>query len=180
MATNEGDMFSAEIVNRGIESSGPNAGSLTFSVRVRRRLPDFLQSVNLKYVKLGYHYLINHGVYLFTIPILLVVFSAEVGSLSKEDLWKKIWEDATYDLASVLSSLAVFVFTFTLYFMSRPRPIYLIDFACYQPDDELKVCTVHKNFINMQMHLFTYYLIKLINQHVVDPSGNKKKNSRHL
>lgn len=141
MATNEGDMFSAEIVNRGIESSGPNAGSLTFSVRVRRRLPDFLQSVNLKYVKLGYHYLINHGVYLFTIPILLVVFSAEVGSLSKEDLWKKIWEDATYDLASVLSSLAVFVFTFTLYFMSRPRPIYLIDFACYQPDDELKVCT---------------------------------------
>ncbi|CAK8568515.1 unnamed protein product [Lathyrus sativus] len=112
MATNERDMFSAEIVNRGIESSGPNAGSLTFSVRVRRRLPDFLQSVNL---------------------------NAEVGSLSKEDLWKRIWEDASYDLASVLSSLAVFVFTFTLYFMSKPRPIYLIDFSCYQPDDELKV-----------------------------------------
>ncbi|CAK8568514.1 unnamed protein product [Lathyrus sativus] len=139
MATNERDMFSAEIVNRGIESSGPNAGSLTFSVRVRRRLPDFLQSVNLKYVKLGYHYLINHGVFLFTVPILLLVFSAEVGSLSKEDLWKRIWEDASYDLASVLSSLAVFVFTFTLYFMSKPRPIYLIDFSCYQPDDELKV-----------------------------------------
>jgi 3-ketoacyl-CoA synthase len=140
MARNERDMFSAEIVNRGIESTGPNAGSLTFSVRVRRRLPDFLQSVNLKYVKLGYHYLINHGVYLFTVPILLLVFSAEVGSLSREDLWKKIWDEASYDLASVLSSFAVFVFTFTLYFMSRPRPIYLIDFACYQPDDELKVC----------------------------------------
>ncbi|KAL5074488.1 hypothetical protein RYX36_013472 [Vicia faba] len=139
MATNERDMFSAEIVNRGIESSGPNAGSLTFSVRVRRRLPDFLQSVNLKYVKLGYHYLINHGVFLFTVPILLLVFSAEIGSLSKEDLWKKIWDDATYDLASVLSSLAVFVITFTLYFISKPRPIYLIDFSCYQPDDELKV-----------------------------------------
>ncbi|CAL5204928.1 unnamed protein product [Lathyrus oleraceus] len=139
MATNERDMFSAEIVNRGIESSGPNAGSLTFSVRVRRRLPDFLQSVNLKYVKLGYHYLINHGVFLFTVPILLLVFSAEVGTLSKEDLWKKIWEDASYDLASVLSSLAVFVFTFSLYFMSKPRPIYLVDFSCYQPDDELKV-----------------------------------------
>ncbi|PNX55919.1 3-ketoacyl-CoA synthase 10-like protein [Trifolium pratense] len=112
MASNERDMFSAEIVNRGIESSGPNAGSLTFSVRVRRRLPDFLQSVNL---------------------------NAEVGSLSREDLWKKIWDEASYDLASVLSSVAVFVFTFTLYFMSRPRPIYLIDFACYQPDDELKI-----------------------------------------
>lgn len=136
---NERDLFSAEIVNRGIESSGPNAGSLTFSVRVRRRLPDFLQSVNLKYVKLGYHYLINHGIYLFTIPVLLVVFSAEVGSLSKEDLWKKLWEDARYDLATVLASFGVFVFTLSVYFMSRPRPIYLIDFACYKPDDELKV-----------------------------------------
>ncbi|XP_004501406.1 3-ketoacyl-CoA synthase 10 [Cicer arietinum] len=139
MANNERDMFSAEIVNRGIESTGPNAGSLTFSVRVRKRLPDFLQSVNLKYVKLGYHYLINHGVYLFTIPILVVVFSAEVGSLSRKDLWKKLWEDATYDLASVLSSIALLLFTLTLYFMSRPRPIYLIDFACYQPHHELKV-----------------------------------------
>lgn len=136
----ERDLFSAEIVNRGIESSGPNAGSLTFSVRVRRRLPDFLQSVNLKYVKLGYHYLINHGIYLLTIPVLLVVFSAEVGSLSKEDLWKKLWEDARYDLATVLASFGVFVFTLSVYFMSRPRPIYLIDFACFKPDDELKVC----------------------------------------
>lgn len=150
MANNERDMFSAEIVNRGIESTGPNAGSLTFSVRVRKRLPDFLQSVNLKYVKLGYHYLINHGVYLFTIPILVVVFSAEVGSLSRKDLWKKLWEDATYDLASVLSSIALLLFTLTLYFMSRPRPIYLIDFACYQPHHELKV---HSFFF----FLFTYY-----------------------
>ncbi|OIV96444.1 hypothetical protein TanjilG_09871 [Lupinus angustifolius] len=135
----ERDLFSTEIVNRGIESTGPNAGSMTFSVRVRRRLPDFLQSVNLKYVKLGYHYLINHGIYLLTIPLLLVVFSAEVGSLSKEDLWKKLWQDASYDLATVLTSFGVFVFTFSVYFMSRPRPIYLIDYACYRPEDELKV-----------------------------------------
>lgn len=48
--------LSTEIVNQGVQETGPNAGSMTFSVRVRRRLPDFLQSVNLKYVKLGYHY----------------------------------------------------------------------------------------------------------------------------
>ncbi|PPR87214.1 hypothetical protein GOBAR_AA33472 [Gossypium barbadense] len=139
MARNEQDLLSTEIVNRGIESSGPNAGSLTFSVRVRRRLPDFLQSVNLKYVKLGYHYLINHGIYLATIPVLVLVFSAEVGSLSREELWKKLWEDARYDLATVLSFFAVFVFTVSVYFMSRPRSIYLIDFACYRPHDDLKV-----------------------------------------
>ncbi|XP_021276368.1 3-ketoacyl-CoA synthase 10 [Herrania umbratica] len=139
MARSEQDLLSTEIVNRGIESSGPNAGSLTFSVRVRRRLPDFLQSVNLKYVKLGYHYLISHGIYLATIPVLVLVFSAEVGSLSREELWKKLWEDARYDLATVLSFFAVFVFTVSVYFMSRPRSIYLIDFACYRPNDDLKV-----------------------------------------
>lgn len=136
---NEQDLLSTEIVNRGIESSGPNAGSLTFSVRVRRRLPDFLQSVNLKYVKLGYHYLINHGIYLATIPVLVLVFSAEVGSLSREELWRKLWEDARYDLATVLGFFGVFVFTLSVYFMSRPRSVYLVDFACYQPHDDLKV-----------------------------------------
>ncbi|PON73139.1 Very-long-chain 3-ketoacyl-CoA synthase [Parasponia andersonii] len=136
---NERDLLSTEIVNRGIESSGPNAGSPTFSVRVRRRLPDFLHSVNLKYVKLGYHYLINHGIYLVTIPVLVLVFSAEVGSLSKEELWKKLWEDARYDLATVLGFFGVFVFTLSVYFMSRPRSIYLVDYACYQPTDDLKV-----------------------------------------
>ncbi|KAK8965950.1 3-ketoacyl-CoA synthase 10 [Platanthera guangdongensis] len=130
--------LSTEIVNRGVESSGPDAGSPTFVVRVRRRLPDFLQSVNLKYVKLGYHYLISHGIYLATIPVLVVVFSAEVGSLSREELWRKVWEEASYDLATVLAFFAVLVFTISVYFMSRPRPIYLIDFACYRPSDELK------------------------------------------
>ncbi|XP_062101254.1 3-ketoacyl-CoA synthase 10 [Humulus lupulus] len=136
---NERDLLSTEIVNRGIESSGPNAGSPTFSVRVRRRLPDFLHSVNLKYVKLGYHHLINHGIYLATIPVLVLVFSAEVGSLSREELWKKLWDDARYDLATVVGFFGVFVFTLTVYLMSRPRSIYLVDFACYRPSDDHKV-----------------------------------------
>ncbi|KAL5209188.1 hypothetical protein ABZP36_004811 [Zizania latifolia] len=132
-------LLSTEIVNRGVEPSGPDAGSPTFSVRVRRRLPDFLQSVNLKYVRLGYHYLISHGVYLATIPVIVLVCSAEVGSLSRNDLWRKVWGEATYDLATVLAFLAVLAFTISVYIMSRPRPVYLIDFACYKPADELKV-----------------------------------------
>lgn len=133
----EQDLLSTEIVNRGIESTGPDAGSMTFSVRVRRRLPDFVQSVNLKYVKLGYHYLINHGIYLATVPVLVLLFGAEIGSLSREELWRKLWE--SYDLATVLAFFAVFVFTLSVYFMSRPRSIYLLDFACFKPHDDLKV-----------------------------------------
>ncbi|KAI3973175.1 hypothetical protein MKX01_020910 [Papaver californicum] len=136
---NEQALLSTEIVNRGIESSGPDAGSLTFSIRVRRRLPDFVQSVNLKYVRLGYHYLINHAIYLATIPVLVLVFSAEVGSISREELWKKLREDTRYDLASLLAFFGTLVFTISVYFMSKPKPIYLIDFACYRPPDDLKV-----------------------------------------
>nr|AXN70232.1 synthetase [Primulina spinulosa] len=140
MARAEQHMLSTEIVNRGIESSGPDAGSMTFSVRVRRRLPEFVNSVNLKYVKLGYHYLINHGVYLATIPLMLLVFGAEVGSLSTEDLWRRVWDSTVkYDLAAVLGFVALFVFTLCLYFMTRPRAIYLVDFACYKPQDDFKV-----------------------------------------
>ncbi|CAM8916595.1 unnamed protein product [Rhodiola kirilowii] len=135
----EHDLLSTEILSRGVESTGPNAGSLTFSVRVRRRLPDFVQSVNLKYVKLGYHYLINHGVYLATIPLLVLLFSAEIGSLSKEEIWKKVWNDGSFDLATVASIFAAFVLTVAVYFASRPGSIYLVDFACFKPSDELKV-----------------------------------------
>ncbi|XP_021746428.1 3-ketoacyl-CoA synthase 10-like [Chenopodium quinoa] len=136
-AAEEQQLLSTEIVNRGTD---------TFSVRVRRRLPlpDFVNSVNLKYVKLGYHYLINHAIYLATIPVLVLVFSAEVGSLSREELWKKLWD---YDLATVLASFGVFVFTLSVYFMSRPRPIYLLDFACYKPSDDFKVSK--EEFIEM-------------------------------
>jgi len=97
------------------------------------------QSVNLKYVRLGYHYLISHGVYLATIPVIVLVCGAEVGSLSRDELWRKVWGEATYDLATVLAFLAVLAFTISVYIMSRPRPVYLIDFACYKPADELKV-----------------------------------------
>lgn len=139
MAGREHTLLSTEIVNRGVEANGPDAGSLTFSVRVRRRLPDFLQSVNLKYVKLGYHYLISHVIYLATIPVLVLVFGAEIGSLRKEEIWRKLWEDTSYDLASVMAFFGVLVFTISVYFMSKPRPIYLVDFACYKPPEELKV-----------------------------------------
>ena len=153
MAREEQALLSTEIVNRGVEPSGPDAGSPTFSVRVRRRLPDFLQSVNLKYVRLGYHYLISHGVYLATIPVIVLVCGAEVGSLSRDELWRKVWDEATYDLATVLAFLAVLAFTISVYIMSRPRPIYLIDFATYKPADELKV-----NLLSVAC-LTTYYLL---------------------
>ncbi|XP_076918656.1 3-ketoacyl-CoA synthase 10-like [Bidens hawaiensis] len=138
--TGEHHLLSTEIVNRGIEPSGPDAGSMTFSVRVRRRLPNFVQSVKLKYVRLGYHYLINHGIYLATVPVLFLLFGAEVRRFGLEKLWRMLSDTAgDYDLVIVLALFIVLTFTLTFYFFSRSRSIYLLDFACFKPDDDLKV-----------------------------------------
>eukprot|EP00246_Nothoceros_aenigmaticus_P003656 TRINITY_DN14832_c0_g1_i2.p1 TRINITY_DN14832_c0_g1~~TRINITY_DN14832_c0_g1_i2.p1 ORF type:complete len:523 (+),score=73.38 TRINITY_DN14832_c0_g1_i2:421-1989(+) len=106
-------------------------------IGIRQRLPDFLQSVNLKYVKLGYHYLITHAVFLFLVPLVLVVV-AEIARLGKSDIIQ-LWEHLQFNLVSVLVCTGALVFGTTLYFMSRPRPVYLVDFACYKPEEARKV-----------------------------------------
>ena len=126
----EQSLLSTEIV--------PN-GSMSFSVRVRRRLPDFLQSVNLKYVKLGYHYLISHGFYLFTIPVLLVALSAQIGTLSNQELWVQLWRNFEVSLFGIVACTGAIIFLATLYLLSCPRPVYLVDFACYKAPEEQKV-----------------------------------------
>ena len=49
------------------------------------KLPNFLLSVRLKYVKLGYHYLISNALYLLLVAI-LAISSAHLSTLSVEDI----------------------------------------------------------------------------------------------
>ncbi|ERN16398.1 3-ketoacyl-CoA synthase 11 [Amborella trichopoda] len=106
--------------------------------RKNRNLPDFQQSVKLKYVKLGYHYLITHAMYLFLSPLLIIVI-AHLSSLTIQD-FHVLWEHLRYNLVSVVVCSALLVFLSTLYFLTRPRPVYLVDFACYKPEESRK-CT---------------------------------------
>ncbi|CAO2841373.1 unnamed protein product [Amaranthus hypochondriacus] len=101
-----------------------------------RKLPDFKQSVRLKYVKLGYHYLITHAMYLFLTPFVVIV-AAQLSTFSLEDI-HLLWEHLQYNLISVIICSTLIVFLSTLYFMTRPRPVYLVDFSCYKPNDSLK------------------------------------------
>jgi 3-ketoacyl-CoA synthase len=103
-----------------------------------RNLPDFKKSVKLKYVKLGYHYLITHGMYLFLSP-LVVVIAAQLSTFSLHDLYD-LWEHLQYNLISVIICLTLLVFLLTFYFVTRPRPVYLVNFSCYKPDEARK-CT---------------------------------------
>ncbi|KAK4405793.1 3-ketoacyl-CoA synthase 20 [Sesamum angolense] len=98
-------------------------------------LPNFLQSVRLKYVKLGYHYLISHAMYLFLVP-LLGILSVHLSTITTDDLLL-LWDQLKFNLVSVVICSALIVFLGTLYFMTRPRKVYLVDFACYKPKPEV-------------------------------------------
>ncbi|XP_009347466.2 3-ketoacyl-CoA synthase 11 [Pyrus x bretschneideri] len=103
-----------------------------------RNLPDFKNSVKLKYVKLGYHILITHGMYLFLSP-LVVVIAAQISTFSLKDLYD-LWEHLQYNLISVIICSTLLVFLSTVYFVTRPRPVYLVNFSCYKPEESRK-CT---------------------------------------
>ncbi|PKI46249.1 hypothetical protein CRG98_033376, partial [Punica granatum] len=65
-----------------------------------RNLPDFKKSIKLKYVKLGYHYLITHGMYLFLTPLVAVI-AAQLSTFSFKDILD-LWIHLQYNLISVI------------------------------------------------------------------------------
>ncbi|CAL9173335.1 unnamed protein product [Musa hybrid cultivar] len=95
-------------------------------------------TVNLKLVKLGYHYLISYSLYLLLLPALAVV-STRLASLTFGDLLL-LRDSLRSNPATLVLCYALMVFLATVLFMKRPRPVYLVDFACYKPSCALK-CT---------------------------------------
>ncbi|KAF5466047.1 hypothetical protein F2P56_016005 [Juglans regia] len=106
--------------------------------RRQNNLPNFLLSVRLKYVKLGYHYLISNAMYLLLVPLLCIA-SARLSTINVQEL-VQLWQNLKFDLVSGTVFSALMVFLATLYFMSRPRKVYLVNFACYKPEAE-RTCT---------------------------------------
>ncbi|KAI3811507.1 hypothetical protein L1987_21231 [Smallanthus sonchifolius] len=71
---------------------------------------------------------------------MLLLFGAEVRRFGREELWRTLSDNTGgYDLLTVLALFLVFTFPLTFYILSRSRSIYLVDFACFKPDDDLKV-----------------------------------------
>ncbi|GMI66733.1 3-ketoacyl-CoA synthase 1 [Hibiscus trionum] len=114
-------------------------------IKIRRRLPDFLQSVKLKYVKLGYGYSCNPATMLVFALILLLSNAILVQFIGlKWDVISELWTNQalrleSIDAATILSGSLVVFFLLGLYFAKRSRPVYLVDFACYKPEDDSKL-----------------------------------------
>ncbi|KAB1207287.1 3-ketoacyl-CoA synthase 4 [Morella rubra] len=105
-------------------------------VHLTQRLPDFLQRVNLKYVKLGYHYLVSHISTLFLVPLMAVII-VQASQLNSDDI-HQLWLHLHYNLVSLVVFSVVFVLGSTVYIMTRPRSVYLVDYSCYRPPSHLQ------------------------------------------
>ncbi|CAK7327151.1 unnamed protein product [Dovyalis caffra] len=91
-------------------------------------LPKFFLSVKLKYVKLGYHCLVSNAMYLMLMPLLCKIL-AHVSTFTVDELLNQL----KFNFVVVVLSSTSIAFTATLYFMSRPRKVYLVEFSCYKP-----------------------------------------------
>ncbi|XP_042052234.1 3-ketoacyl-CoA synthase 2-like [Salvia splendens] len=90
---------------------------------------DKKQGPNL--VKLAYHYMISYTMYLLLFPLLQILSTL----LHKHNHHLK----SSY-LLSPAACLALAALLTSLYFTTRPRRVYLVDFACYKPREEA-MCT---------------------------------------
>lgn len=102
-----------------------------------RGLPDFLLTVKLKYVKLGYQYLTKYFLSFLLVPLLVGV-GLEVGRIGLDDV-VLLWQALEFNLVHALSCTGLLVFVSTVYLMSRPRAVYLVDYSCYRPPDSCRV-----------------------------------------
>ncbi|KAL3622316.1 inositol polyphosphate kinase kcs1 [Castilleja foliolosa] len=119
-------------------------------IKIRRKLPDFLNSVKLKYVKLGYGYSCNPAtliLFFLGLPLFIatsaqlrrLAYKVDVFALFSDNYLRMTQTALLLDTATVLVGLFVLVFLLAIYWAKSPYPVYLVDFACYKPEDERKL-----------------------------------------
>uniref|UniRef100_A0A7C8ZS55 3-ketoacyl-CoA synthase n=1 Tax=Opuntia streptacantha TaxID=393608 RepID=A0A7C8ZS55_OPUST len=94
-------------------------------------------SVRLKYVKLGYSYLVNHFLSLILIPIMAAA-TVEILRLGPGEILT-VLKSLHLDMIQVLCSCFLAIFVATVYFMSKPRPVYLVDYSLFKPKSVFRV-----------------------------------------
>lgn len=94
-----------------------------------------LQTRTRNYVKLGYHYLISHLLKLLMVSLMAVLVT-NMSLLSLNQLCLHYLQN---NLLGFIFLVTVAIFGFVVFFMSKPRSVYLLDYSCYLPPSDLKV-----------------------------------------
>ncbi|KAL6779764.1 PKS3 [Auxenochlorella protothecoides x Auxenochlorella symbiontica] len=110
-----------------------------------RGIPDYRHSgpITLKYVKRGYHALCTHFLTLAAVPMAAVGL-LELANMYKQGDLNDMWVVAkqtnlTFDLVSFIAGCSLLIFAAAAYIFTRKRPVYLLNYHCFKPDDSLKV-----------------------------------------
>lgn len=138
-------MASKEMEKERLTAEMAFKDSTSAVIKIRRQLPDFLQSVKLKYVKLGYNYSCNLATLLMLAVIIpLSGFMVVQFTGLKMDRLSELWTNQriqleSMDAATRMVGAVLLCFLSAFYIAKRSRPVYLVDFACYKPDEERKI-----------------------------------------
>ncbi|CAI0465667.1 unnamed protein product [Linum tenue] len=89
--------------------------------------------------------------YLLLVPV-LAVSSAHLSTLSAQDLLR-LWAQLRFHTVSVALCSGLLIFLATLYFTSRPRKTYLVDFACYKPGPEREKKILERSGLGQKTYL---------------------------
>nr|APQ40638.1 fatty acid elongase [Orychophragmus violaceus] len=114
-----------------------------------------MTSVN---VKLVYHYIITNFFYLCFFPLTAIV-AGKASRLTTNDLHHFYYSYLQHNLIPITLLFAFTVFGSVLYIITRPKPVYLVDYSCYLPPPHQKAS------VSKVMDIF-YHLRK------ADPSLN--------
>uniref|UniRef100_A0A6N2MYY2 3-ketoacyl-CoA synthase n=1 Tax=Salix viminalis TaxID=40686 RepID=A0A6N2MYY2_SALVM len=111
-------------------------------IKIRQRLPDFLQSVKLKYVKLGYGYSCKPATILMFLTVVPLFIATLVQFTGLElDRVYELWRTQSlhdFDVTTRLAGSTILLFLLAVFCAKRSKPVYLVDFACSKPEDERK------------------------------------------
>ncbi|PRQ53280.1 putative very-long-chain 3-oxoacyl-CoA synthase [Rosa chinensis] len=98
----------------------------------------------MKYVKLASHFLTTNLLKLLLILVIAVIV-IEASQMNLDHI-HQLRLQLCYNLVSVITSSAILVLASTIYIMTRPKSVYLVDYSCYKPPNNLKMN--YQKFIN--------------------------------
>ncbi|KAH6799270.1 3-ketoacyl-CoA synthase 5 [Perilla frutescens var. frutescens] len=88
-----------------------------------------MMRVSRRSVKVGYQYLVNHILSLMVVPIIVGV-GVQILRCGPEELVKYLEQ---VEVMEILLLCLMMISVGSVYLMSKPRSIYLVDYACYKP-----------------------------------------------
>ncbi|CAI5980853.1 unnamed protein product [Closterium sp. NIES-64] len=96
--------------------------------------PTFL-GMPLQQIKMIYHHAVTQSTRL-ALPLLAAVAVQLTRNVDFQALWEQL---LTLDTSYLVAAFSAALFAVTVYVLTRPRRVFLVDFACYRPPDHLVI-----------------------------------------